>query len=72
MVDYTGGTGGVDSLRTDMWYNGKKRTDLGVWDLGVREMAFGFKTLFNDKEERRDRGPLIDTHHTQRASDFSP
>lgn len=46
MVGYTGGTGRVDSLRTDMWYNGKKRTDLGV-----REMAFGFKSLFNTKEE---------------------
>lgn len=33
----------MDSLRTDMWYNGT--------DLGVREMAFGFKTLFNAKEE---------------------
>lgn len=46
MVDYTGGTGRVDSLRTDMWYNGKRRADLEV-----REMAFGFKTLFNAKEE---------------------
>lgn len=64
-VDYTGGSGRANSLRTD----GIQWQGTQTWGCGERHLVLRPSLTPKGK---RDRGTAIDPHHTQRTPDLSP